>query len=286
MRRMLLTALFVVSLFLLFTNAVGAKALVFSVHPYLSSIELKKRFQPLVEELSLQTGYQISFRVSKNYESHVADLCSGQTDIAFIGPAVYVTAAALNPKIKLLGVLNGEIPFLRGIIVVRTDSTIKRPADLEGRSVAFVSPESTMGFKLACYTLSNAGVSLHDLGSYAFLGNHENVAFSVLAGKFDAGAIKQEVYEKNAGQGLRGIVSLPAVADHPFVASSQLAPDACHKIKDVLLHLDQTESGRNILHALRADAVAIRPVTDEEYDPLRLCTECLSTLEKDKSNER
>jgi len=265
MRRRLLLTIFFMMMVHFSACAATAKKLVFAVHPFLSAIELQERFLPLIEQLSLQSGYKISFSISKDYETHVDDLCSGKTDLAFIGPAVYVTAFERNPGIKLLGVLNGKIPLLRGAIVVRDDSALNSPADLKGRSMAFVSPESTMGFKLACYTLRNSGVSLDALGDYVFLGNHENVAFSVLAGRFDAGAVKYEVYEKMAQQGLRVLGALPQVADHPFVASSQLEPAVAQKIKNILLSLDQTESGKKILRALRPDAVAVRPVRDEEY---------------------
>nr|WP_320116760.1 phosphate/phosphite/phosphonate ABC transporter substrate-binding protein [uncultured Desulfuromonas sp.] len=268
------TILFFVVMVQLFTGTALAKTLVFAVHPFLSAIELQGRFQPFIEQLSVQSGYEITFKVSQDYETHLDNLCSGQTDLAFIGPAVYVAASHRDPGIKLLGVLNGKTPLLRGAIVVRKDSNLTELAELKGHSMAFVSPESTMGFKLACATLRTAGVSLDELAAQEFLGNHENVAFSVLAGKFDAGAIKYEVYEKMAGEGLRVLADLPQVADHPFVASSQLDVAIARKIKHILLGLHETESGRKLLRTLRSDAVVIRSVSDEEYDPLRLCTQC------------
>ncbi len=267
------------------SSAMAAKPLVFAVHPFLSALELHERFQPLVDELSVRTGYEIVLQVSKDYPTHVDTLCSGRADIVFMGPSIYVNAFDCNPGIKLLGVLNGRIPMLRGAIIVRKESPLKSLSDLNGHSIAFVSRQSTMGFKLACAELHKVGLSLDRLSAHAFLGNHENVAFSVLAGKFDAGSVKYEAYEKMCNEGLRILAEQPQVADHAFVASSSLEEGIVLKIKDVLLHLHETEFGRKILHNLRPDAVAIRPVRNEDYDPLRVSTECLNPMNVDDNEE-
>lgn len=285
MKIRLLIVMFFVLAVPLCSFAMTAKPLVFVVHPFLSALELHERFQPLVDELSVRIGHEVVLQVSKDYPTHVDTLCSGRADIAFLGPSIYVNAFDRNPDIKLLGVLNGRVPMLRGVIVVRADSPLKNLSNLNRHSIAFVSRESTMGFKLACAELHKVGISLESLSSYAFLGNHENVVFSVLAGKFDAGSVKYEAYEKMSTKGLRILAVQPKVADHAFVASSSLEEEVALKIKEVLLHLNDTKAGRKILHKLRSDAVAIRPVHNEDYDPLRLCTDCFNQINVDDNEE-
>ncbi|WP_321532455.1 phosphate/phosphite/phosphonate ABC transporter substrate-binding protein [uncultured Desulfuromonas sp.] len=283
-KRLLITMFFVLT-FQLGSTVVTAQTLIFAVHPFLSALELHERFQPLVDEFSSRTGYEVVLQISKDYPTHVEALCSGQSDIAFMGPSLYISARDRNPDVALLGVLNGKIPFLRGAIIVRQDSSLKQLSELKQHSVAFVSRQSTMGFRLACHLLHKAGISLDDLSAYAFLGNHQNVAFAVLAGKFDAGSVKYEAYEQMSDMGLRVLAEQPKVADHAFVACPQLKPQIAQEIKKVLHHLHESDSGAQILRKIRLDAVAIRPACDEDYDSLRLCTECLKAEDLDADNE-
>ncbi|MBN2645052.1 MAG: PhnD/SsuA/transferrin family substrate-binding protein [Desulfuromonadaceae bacterium] len=255
-----------------------AQSLVFAVHPFLSALELHERFQPLVDLLARQTGHQIVLRIENDYATHIENLCRGRTDIAFMGPAGYVEASSRCQGLQPLGVLTGAYPYLRGALVVRRDSSLEEIAELKGHSVAFVSRELTMGYQLPFYVLHQAGLCLGDLSRYDFLNNHENVAVSVLAGRFDAGAVKYETYE-NLRDGLRILGLMPEVADHPFVASAGLPQAVFDELKGLLLHLHESEAGRAILHGLRFDAVQIHPVDDADYNSLRACAKCLQEQE-------
>jgi phosphonate transport system substrate-binding protein len=246
-----------------------AQTLTFGVHPFLSSIELNKRFQPLVDYLSQQTGNVIKFQVMNSYASLIDGVCCHNIDLAFTGPNEYVQMTKCNCRIQLLGMLVGDYPHLRGALVVRQDSDIKHLEQLRGKRIAFVQPKSTMGSQLPLALLQQHGVLLADLQHYDFLGNHENVAYAVLTGQYDAGALKHEVAEKMRPLGLRVLADLPEVADHPFVAGPQVAAASVAQIKDLLLNLHTNSAGRAILTGLRPDAVQIVPITDSDYDSLR-----------------
>lgn len=156
---------------------------------------------------------------------------------------------------------------------MREDSSLQQLTDLKHKRIAFSSPESTMGFQLPAYMLVQNGVCLNDLETYSFVGNHQNVAYAVLAGRFDVGAVKSEVYEEMKDQGLRVLTPLPDVVDHPFVATSRLNKRLVTKIENVLQNMHNNENGRKILKKLRSDLLKIVPVHDADFANMRTYTQ-------------
>ena len=268
MTKKILRAL-VCSLFLLSSIPAYAQTLTFGVHPFLSSIELNKRFQPLVDYLSQKTGHVIKLQVMSSYAALINGICCSDIDLAFMGPTSYIEIKKCNQGTQLLGVLVGLYPHLSGALVVRQDCEIQHLEQLAGKRMAFVQPNSTMGYQVPAGLIKQHGVLLIDLEHYSFLGNHENVAYAVLTGQYDAGALKHEVVEKMLPLGLRVLADLPAVADHPFIASINVDAASVAQIKQVLLALHTSSTGREILARLRPDAVQVIPITDSDYDALR-----------------
>lgn len=240
-----------------------------AVHPFLSASELNRRLQPLCEYLSRETEHRVELFIAKDYQQLVETLGTGQADLAFMGPSPYVTLTQKYGPFPLLGCLSNEDKTFRGVLVVREDSLLESPYQLKNKRVAFVDPCSTMGFQTALALLGSQGLNLDDI-SFEFLGNHQNVAYGVLMGSFDAGAIKPEVFSEFSGRGLRALSYTESVAEHPFVASSHLDPALVERLRQAMLRLSGTAQGRAILNAIRPGATAVLAVEDRDYDSLRL----------------
>ena len=261
---------------LVFLGAAQARAhqvLTFGVHPFLSAVELQERFTPLLEYLHARIGMPIELDISSSYAELVEKCIAEEVDFAFMGPALYVKADRRNQHLHLLGVIQGEIPGLRGAVVVRKGSPLQELADLKRKRIAFTSPDSTMGFQVPAHILVQAGVCLKDLDVYSFVGNHQNVAYAVLAGRFDAGAVKYEMFEKMQNQGLRILHRVPNVVDHAFVASSCLDEQIVTRIEAALQDMHHNENGRKTLRKVRPDLVKIVPAHDDDFANMRMYTQ-------------
>ena len=117
--------------------------------------------------------------------------------------------------------------------------------------------------------LLQAGVGPNDLAGSKHLSNHDNIALGVLAGDFDAGAVKQEVFERYKGRGLRELAVTPEIADHLFVACSALPPATIEAARAALLGLMNEPTGPALLRSLRSDVTGVVMVRDSDYEPLR-----------------
>ncbi len=67
---------------------------------------------------------------------------------------------------------------------------------------------------------------------------------------------------------LRVLAPLPEVADHLFVVGPSVSPSLAKAVSQALLTLDE-QNEHGLLQRIRDDVVAIVPVEDWEYDPLR-----------------
>lgn len=242
----------------------------FGVHPFKPASKLFEAFTPLTDYLSEKMGEKVSLQISKDYQIHTDAIGKGDLDIAYLGPASYVSLRNNYGEIPLLArqAINGN-PVFRGKIFVHKNSPIQSLHELKGKKFAFGEPHSTMSHLVPRYTLYQAGVSVEQFSSYKFAGDHVNVALGVLSGDFDAGATKEDVYYKYEARGLRSIATTPPLSDHVFVASKKMPHAKVTKLREILLNIDKDPKGQNILQAMTAGVTALVPVQDGDYDSLR-----------------
>jgi phosphonate transport system substrate-binding protein len=114
-----------------------------------------------------------------------------------------------------------------------------------------------------------AGIDVKHLAKYDFLTNHDNIAMGVLSGSFDAGALKKDIYDDYAAQGLRVLAESGPIPDHIFVARADLPKDTVRKVSGILISLKDSEDGRRALGSIQKNLNALVPVKNTDYDSLR-----------------
>lgn len=245
--------------------------LILGVHPYLPEEVLQARFKPLAEYLSHELNRPVIIKVSRSYQSHIENIGNRHYDISFMGPASYVTLSKQYDKPLLIGRIqvNGK-SYFNGYIVTRKNSGISTLEQLKDRSFAFGSPNSTMSYLVPKYMLEKAGIKLDQLSNYEFLGDHKNVALSVLLGKFDAGAVKEEVYFDFKQRGLVHIAKTPNIPEHLFVAKGGMSDTLYNKVKNLFSSLNYSEEGLSILKSIKSSVSGIEEAKDSDYNILRM----------------
>jgi len=263
-------AAFVLSLATTAGTAAVAEPLILGVHPYLLPAEIVTRFAPLADYLDRQLGRRVQVRVGRDYDQHIEAIGRDSIDIAYVGPASYVKLVARHGVKPLLAriEINGK-PSVTAYIVTRSDSPLRKLAELRGKHFAFGDINSTMGTVVAQHVLRRSGAGLENLGGYRYLGSHRNVALGVLSGDYDAGAVRKEIYDELQARGLRVLAKLPEVSEHLFVARSDLPAAQVKGLRRALLGLKNAPGGGAILQAIDKEMTAMVPVSDADYDSLR-----------------
>ncbi len=269
MSHTLLKKIFLLSFLLLLpTGYAGANEnLELWLHPYLPATKLIKNFSPLTAYLSNKIGQPIQIRVSKDYKSHNQRVGEGRIDLAYLGPAPYVQITRVYGKQTILAGLqvNGS-PLFHGMIITRQGSSIKTIKDLIGKKFAFGDPNSTMSHLIPRFMLFEKGVPVNKLQQYEFLGSHNNVALGVLGGYYDAGAVKEGIYDEYKARGLNILAKSPPIPAHLFVSSNHLPEETITTLRQLLLNLKDP----TILTSIKKSATGMVLVKDTNYKQLRI----------------
>lgn len=209
-------------------------------------------------------------RVGTSYDEHIHAVGGDKVDIAFMGPASYVLMTeqyGFKPLLARL-VVQGQSTFA-GVLFARADSSVATLKDLAGKRFAFGASNSTMSHLVPRYMLQQADIPLSRLAGHSFLHSHENVVLGVLAGDYDAGAVKEEVFLAHKNQGLKEIARTPEISEHLFVSSSTLAAPLAQAIKEAFLSLHTFPDGLAALQEIKNGTTALGEVTDNDYESLR-----------------
>jgi len=258
-------------------GAADPQPYVLAVQPFLSASEIQRRFAPLAEYLGQQLGRPVQVRVGGNYEEHINFVGQDAVDIAYIGPAPYVACVErFGPKPILARIQTKGKPYLDGVIFVRRDSGITQLADLKGKRFAFGDPQSAMGSVLPRYVLRENGIALRDLAHFSHVLAHDNVILGVLAGDFDAGAVRTDIYDEMASPALRVLAKLPPVSEHLFVTRSTMPRQDVQRLRQALLQLGTSPDGQRILHTISLEMTGLEPASDADYDTMRKVVRALA----------
>ncbi|MBF0107871.1 MAG: PhnD/SsuA/transferrin family substrate-binding protein [Magnetococcales bacterium] len=243
----------------------------FGIYTSEKASTMVQQFRPVLDALEqgmeqrLGQPVTITTIVSPTYEDGRKKLTTGQVDLARMGPASYVLAKLENHDLSLLVFENdGGDKWLDGVIAVRKDSSIQQISDLRGKSFAFGDESSTIGRYLAQYAMMENGVLARDLSQYTYLGRHDLVGQAVLHETYDAGAMKEDVYNKlvAAGKPLRAIARLPNITG-PWAARADMDPIVRQAIIDSLLELKDPK----VLNTMRKNGFL--PGTDDDLVHVR-----------------
>jgi len=258
-------------------RASAAQQLTLLIHPYLPPAELHKRFTPLADYLTKETGKQVVVKISKGYAQHIHAVGTDQMDLAYMGPAAYVEMTGKYGKKPLLACqeIEGK-PFLHGMIIAKADSPLKTLAELSGKRFAFVDQESTMGYFVPRVMLQEAGVGMKQLAQTDFLKSHTNVALAVLDGYYEAGAVKDETFYAYQKRGLKMLAKSQPIHEHIFLAASHLPDPLANKVRAALHKLHEP----SVLTAIQPALTGLVPVQDGDYDPLRQIMQAVNPADR------
>lgn len=225
-----------------------------------------QRLKPLTTYLSNKTGLKVSFRASPNLGSAVNELGKDQTQIAYLTPVAYIEAHEKYKAKPLVQPLTHGHDTFNLVIVVAKDSPIQSMNDLQGKSFALGDEKAL----LQRAVVVNGGIQLHQLSRFSFLKHYDNIAKAVLNKDFDAGILKDTIYEKYSSQGLRAIHTSPPLPSYLFAVNEKLPEDTVKKLRTAFLALKaDTPEGKAVLKELDKGYDGFVAAEDKDYDNVR-----------------
>ena len=227
-----------------FSASAAEQVLRVSAIPDEAPTELQRKFKPLGEYLSKETGMKVVFTPVSDYAAVVESLAKGKLDMAWLGGFTYVQA-----KNRTNGTANPIVQRAEDAVFtsrfITADPEVKTLADLKGKTFAFGSPSSTSGSLMPRYFLQQAGINPEkDFKKVAYSGAHDATVAFVAAGKADAGVLNASVWDKLVEtkkvdpSKVRVFDTTPEYFDYNWTVRGDLDPAVVQKLTDAFLKLD------------------------------------------------
>lgn len=247
---------------LLLSLNVSAQTITVGIVPQFSVKKLHGIWQPILDELSKETGYDFVFRGAPDIPSFEKEFLAGQFDLAYMNPYHYLVAeASYRPLVRDTG------RQLYGIIVVPKDSDIQSLADLDGKMIAMPAPNALGASLMTRAAMTNDyGINYYT----KYVKTHSSVYLNVALGKAAAGGGVQKTFNQQPERiknRLRVLYETTKVAPHPVVVNKSLPEEVGQKIQAAFLKIATTEDGRELLSKVPMKKLGI--ATQEDYEPIR-----------------
>ena len=208
-------------------------------------------------------GLDFDYVLYSNYERQVEALTAGHVDVAWNSPLAWVRAARLQ-DVRAVAMRDSDCD-LTSVVVVRSDSDIHTPADLNGRTVAVGAIDSPQATLIPLSHLRTLGVvdidvQHHDIGVGKHgdhVGGERDAARALVAGTADAACM---IDGNHLLFGVEG--TLPAGSTRIVVQTPPY--DHCNFTVRVGAPAEVVDRFVELLLAMSYDDPEVRPLLDLE----------------------
>lgn len=255
-------------LLFLITNQTQAqemdKKYTFGVVPQFDAIKLRSIWQPIINYLKIETGYDLIIKGSPSIPDFENELLQGSFDFAYSNPY----------QITLANESIGYIPFVKdvgstlyGVLIVKKDSGITEVSQLNGKTIAFPSPNALGASLLMRHELRNK----FNINFFArYVKTHDSVYLNVLLGEASAGGGVQKTLDRQKPEyraALKIIHKTENMAPHPVIAHPKVPDNVVNAVKKAFLKLGKTTEGMKLLSKIPINRIGLASMSD--YLPLR-----------------
>lgn len=251
-------------------SAAAETAWIFGVHPYTNPQSMLEDYTPIVRYLEQKMpGARFEIEASKDYADYEAKLAAKRFHFSLPNP--YQTLIALEHGYKVVAKMTPDENF-RGLVIARTDSPIRQPKDLNGKTVCFVSPTAVAATMLPLLHLSEQGVDVKSL-RIKYVGSQDSTILNTYAGdaaacgstvRFFGGFARKNPEKAKEIQVLWRTQSLP---HNGFVARDDVPSDVARRVAEVLAGLDKDPAVDQ--SQFKKDQQHFELATDDTYRPMR-----------------
>ena len=233
----------------------------FGVVPQQSATRLAQIWVPFLNHLSKKAGVELQFATSKDIPTFEKCLAKGAYEFAFMNPYHYTV---FSKKTGYRAFAHQSKKMLKGVVVVRKDSTFKELADLSGKSLAFPSPAAFGASILPRAEMTHLGIQFEP----KYVKSHDSVYRSVAAGLYAAGGGVGRTFgrtpEKIRNQ-LQIIHNTKKYTPHAFAAITSVPTDIVDRLRQAMAEVETVSP--DLVKSLGMQGIQL--ATDTAWDDVR-----------------
>ena len=263
MRQFMRVTVFCLISLLAATPVAADEPISFGVVPQQAASKLARLWVPLLDRVAQQSGTSIEFRTAKDIPTFEAELARGGYDCAYMNP-YHFTVFNVKPGYQAL--VHARDKKIKGILVVRKDSSVEDIMALDGAELAFPAPAAFAATILPSKELELRGIDVKP----NYVSSHDSVYRSVARGLFVAGGGVIRTFKNAAPEitsELRILWTTEGYTPHAIACAPDVPEQIRQKLKDALVSLDQDDSGRELVQAIKIKGFVA--ATNRDWDDVR-----------------
>lgn len=235
----------------------------FGIVPQQSADKLARLWGPILRQIGEETGFKVSFKTAPDIPTFEKRLSAGEYDFAYMNPYHYTVFNKTNGYQALTRARDKRI---RGIMVVRKDSTIEQMADLDGSTLAFPAPAAFAASILSQSNLKVSGVKFKP----KYVSSHDSVYRTVAKGLYPAGGgvirtlnnVAPEIRDQ-----LRVLWTSQGYTPHAIAVHPRVGKQEAQSLQQAFVKLDQQAEGAALLKGIKIKGFEI--AQDSDWDDVR-----------------
>ena len=236
----------------------------FGVGPQQSSMELAKRWTPIIQYLSEKSGVPLQFKTAKDIPTFQLQMGEGAFDIAYINPYHYIiydksshsyTAFAQEKDGKLVGVL-----------VVKKDGPVNNVSQLNEKTLAFPAPNALASTWLPMHMLREKNITV----TPQYVTSMDSVYRSVAKGLFPAGGGETRTLstiDPEVRSQLKVLWTSESLPPFSFAAHKHVPKDVVAKVQKAMEGIENDPQGQALLKAINMKG--FESADDTDYEVMR-----------------
>ena len=223
--------------------AASAEPYTFGVAPQFEQRKLFAIWKPIIDELQKRTGLTFKLVTTLQVQDFEKEFARGNFDFVYVNPYHVIHARKSQGYLPLVS----DKAMLRGILVVKKDGPIRRVRDLQGKVVAFPSPNA-----LGASLLMRADLEqVHHLAvTPLYVKTHSSVYLHVAKGLTPAGGgVEKTLQEQPLAirDALRVLYTTRTMPSHPIAVHPRVKRTDAEKVRRALLAMGADPAGRELL---------------------------------------
>lgn len=234
----------------------------FGVVPQFDHRQLFAIWNPILDELGKRTGLSFKVVLAPDIPSFEKEFLKGAYDFVYLNPYHLLKA---NQAVGYQPIIHDRSDLL-GILVVRRDSPVDSPAELNGKTVAFPSPNA-----LGASLLMRADLSLffHVRITPLYVKSHDSVYLHVVKGLADAGGgVMKTLAEQEdpIRESLKIIYVTRPMPSHPVARHPRVPEEDAEKVRRAFMEMAKMPKGLVLLSKIPMSLPV--PASLSEYSPM------------------
>ena len=221
----------------------AAEPYTFGVVPQFEQRKLYAVWKPIIDELQKRTGLAFKLVTTLQIQDYEKELAKGTFDFIYVNPYHVIKLWRTQGYAPLVC---DKTP-LRGILVVKKDGPIRTLADLNGKTVAFPSPNA-LGASLVMRAELD---QLHRVRiTPLYVKTHSSVYLHVVQGLASAGGGVEKTLQEQGPQvrdALRVLYTSRALPSHPIAAHARVKKQDAAAVRAALLAMGRDPVAKELL---------------------------------------